>query len=148
MKALNGEGPSAQKGWKPYIFLSGVHLPLDAPVFLRAIAICRIGQDVIARNPRAKHASSAACAMRLFSGEGLIAQPAKLPNTHAPPGARRSARPTDPRRQRGSSFRRSVVPLVGFATPLRALAAATLRSTRSLTGKPASCWATRKRLAP
>lgn len=67
----------------------------------------------------------------LLRGEP-IAQPAKLPNTHARKGT--SVRQTDSVHIANvdASFRRSVVPLVGFATPQRGLKAGTLCSTRSL----------------
>jgi hypothetical protein len=108
----------------------GTHL-LMLLFFLRALLIQRRGPDGIARRT--------ACEARKLGGlRHGVSLPKDCPwrsppscRIHTPERARRSARPTDPHCQCGSSFRRSVVPLIGLTTSQRALGAATLRSTRS-----------------
>ena len=114
-------------------------------VFETRFAICHEGQAMIARRSACEHACSAVCTMGFVRSADSIVQPAKLPNTYARKGT--SVRQTDRIHVANVdlSFRRSVVPLIGLATSLRALGVAMLRSTRSDFGTKPRCWATRKR---
>jgi hypothetical protein len=78
------------------------------------------------------------------TAEDRMAQPAKLPNTHARKGTS-VAKPTGATSPRGSSLCRSVVPLIGLTTLQWALGAAMPSSTHSTLPASPGCWATRKR---